>query len=276
MANLNISCKNVIESRLSSTPPITDWWWYDACFRPRYVNSNKLFHFWVNTFFIDQQRTSSLTHSSTLTAPGGPALQPAPATPPVSIGGAGPGWPPPASAEDRSVYNQEFRAQDEALNVGCFYSVFYHIGLLCFVHFKGAHKLQSLVLLSFLHCTNYNVSVLTICTKPHLQGAELPVHPQQRRHGLAAAEPPRVAAHPQLGRLPHLGPRLAGQLGGPGPCRRVEISFERQGENYFVSPSHWTISHRPSSFFAWLFVSSSRRDGNSIFFTAGDSKRSKE
>lgn len=56
--------------------------------RPRYVGNGKLFHFWVNTFFIDQQRTSSLTHDSSLGAPAPPASRSIRVTPVT------PGWPP--------------------------------------------------------------------------------------------------------------------------------------------------------------------------------------
>jgi len=35
----------------------------DILGRPRYVSGGKLFHFWFNTFFIDRQRSSPLTHS---------------------------------------------------------------------------------------------------------------------------------------------------------------------------------------------------------------------
>jgi len=46
--------------------------------RPRYVSNGNLFHFWVNTFFIDQHRSTYLTHDSTVSVPRPhPSLQPA-------------------------------------------------------------------------------------------------------------------------------------------------------------------------------------------------------
>ena len=71
-------------------------------FRPRYVGNGKLFHFWVNTFFIDQQRTSSLTHDSTLA--GAPAKRSPLGTPVVA---PVPGWPPepPPERLARSAHN---------------------------------------------------------------------------------------------------------------------------------------------------------------------------
>jgi len=70
--------------------------------RPRYVGNGKLFHFWVNTFFIDQQRTSSLTHDSTLA--GAPAKRSPLGTPVVA---PVPGWPPepPPERLARSAHN---------------------------------------------------------------------------------------------------------------------------------------------------------------------------
>merc|ERR1719420_975277 len=63
--------------------------------RPRYVNSGKLFHFWVNTFFIDQQSSSSLTHSSNLDAVVGVRCPPQVST------GAG-GWSSGLEPEERN------------------------------------------------------------------------------------------------------------------------------------------------------------------------------
>ena len=65
------------------------FWHSNSVFRPRYVGNGKLFHFWVNTFFIDQQRTSSLTHDSSLGAPAPPASHRS-----IRVTQVTPGWPP--------------------------------------------------------------------------------------------------------------------------------------------------------------------------------------
>ena len=69
------------------------------------MGSGKLFHFWVNTFFIDQQRSSPLSHSYIQAKPN--VTCPSPASSAAKPGVPGLGWPQggPEERNSRSAHN---------------------------------------------------------------------------------------------------------------------------------------------------------------------------
>lgn len=76
---------------------------FDVFNRPRFINQHKLFHFWVNTFFIDLERSTPLTHESISSRPNGPKKVSTAA--PAAISGAVAAEAAAADRNCRSTHN---------------------------------------------------------------------------------------------------------------------------------------------------------------------------